>query len=233
MMYFPICLDIQGRCCIVVGGGLVAARKVASLLEHGGLVRVISPELTPELRQRHVAGDLEWRATSYQEGDLDDAFLVIAATDDEEVQARVHAEATARRILLNVADVPKWCNFILPATLRRGDLNIAVSTSGKSPALAKRLRRELEARFGPEYGELTEILGSLRPLVLAMGRPHSENQELFSRLLHDDFPAWVRERNWPRMAAHLRAVLGPVAETVEVERLLGQASWHDRGSGAV
>jgi len=231
MMYFPICLDIQGRCCVVVGGGRVAARKVASLLEHGGRVRVISPELTPELARRHAAGELEWRATRDRDGDLGDAFLVIAATDDEEVQARVHAEATARRILLNVADVPKWCNFILPATVRRGALSIAVSTGGKSPALAKRLRQELAARFGQEYGELTEILGRLRPLVLAMGKPHLENQELFSRLLHDDLPAWIRARNWPRIDKHLREVLGPAAASVEVELLLAQAPWHYRGSG--
>lgn len=232
-MYFPICLDIQGRCCVVVGGGRVAERKVASLLEHGGRVRLISPELTPELRRRHAAGELEWRPTSYQEGDLMDAFLVIAATDDEAVQARVHAEAATRQTLLNVADVPKWCNFILPATVRRGDLSIAVSTGGKSPALAKRLRRELEAGFGPEYGLLTELLGSLRPVVLAMGRPHRENQELFSRLLHDDFPAWVRERNWPCIEEHLRAVLGPAAATPAGERLLAQAPWNYRGNGTV
>lgn len=231
-MYFPICLDIQGRCCVVVGGGRVAERKVAILLEHGGRVRVISPELTPGLRRRHEAGEVEWRAASYQEGDLAEAFLVIAATDDAAVQARVYAEAKEHQILVNVADVPKWCNFILPATVRRGALSIAVSTGGKSPALAKRLRQELATRFGPEYGELTDILGRLRPLVLAMGRPHLENQELFSRLLHDDFPTWVRERNWPRIAEHLRAVLGPAAETLEVERLLAQAPWNYRGSGA-
>ena len=231
-MYFPICLDIKGRCCLVVGGGRVAARKVASLLEHGGRVRVISPELTPELARLHTAGKLEWRAASYQDGDLADAFLVIAATDDAEVQARVHAEAEARHILLNVADVPKWCNFILPATVRRGDLSIAVSTGGKSPAMAKRLRRELEAGLGPEYGLLTELLGRLRPLVLAMGRPHLENQELFSRMLHDDFPTWVRERNWPRITAHLRAVLGPAAANAKIERFLARDPWQERGSGA-
>lgn len=230
-MYFPICLDIKDRCCVVVGGGRVAERKVASLLEHGGRVRVISPELTPELLRLHEAGELAWRATNYQDGDLLDAFLVIAATDDEEVQARVHAEASARQLLLNVADVPKWCNFILPATVRRGDLSIAVSTGGKSPALAKRLRQELATRFGPEYGELTNLLGRLRPLVLAMGRPHQENQELFNRLLHDDLPTWVRERSWPRIAEHLRTVLGPAAETLEVERLLAQAPRLYRGNG--
>lgn len=231
-MYFPICLDIHGRCCVVVGGGRVAERKVGGLLAHGGRVRVISPELTPELRRRHAAGEVEWREANYQGGDLSDAFLVIAATDDKEVQAQVYAEASARHTLVNVADVPKWCNFILPATVRRGDLTIAVSTGGKSPAMAKRLRRELEAGLGPEYGELTDLLGRLRPLVLAMARPHAENQALFNQLLHDDFPTWVRERNWPRIVQHLRAVLGPAAVTPDVERLLAQAPWQNRGYGA-
>jgi len=231
-VYFPICLDIEQRICLVIGGGRVAERKVQSLLAHGGRVRVISPDLTPQLMELREQGALDWQARDYRDGDLAGAFLVIAATDDTEVQARVHAEAERCNILLNVADVPKWCNFILPATARRGDLAISVSTGGKSPVLASRLRQELEARFGPEYGELTEILGQLRPLVLAQERPHSENRELFSRLVHPDFPEWVRRRDWQSIGRHVREVLGPEVDLAGLETLLASGRGSLTGSSA-
>ena len=208
MPYYPICLDINDRHCIVIGGGRVAARKVQGLLDHGARVTVISPELTGELAALHAADRLAWRERPYREGDLGGAFLVIAATDDPQVQARVHAEAEEGNILLNVADVPKWCNFILPATVRRGDFTLAVSTGGKSPALAKQLRQELEAQFGEEYAILLEVLGALRPLVLALGWPHADNKVLFARLLHADMPAWIRDNRWDKVTGHLRGVLG-------------------------
>ena len=208
MSYYPICLDITGRHCIVIGGGRVAARKAQGLLAHGARVTVISPDLDAELMVLEQDGRLAWRARPYQAGDLADAFLVIAATDDAEVQERIHAEAEANNVLLNVADVPKWCNFILPATVRRGDFCLSVSTGGKSPALAKQLRQELEQQFGEEYATLLTVLGALRPLVLAQGRPHTDNKIVFERLLHPDMPAWLRANRWDKMTAHLRGVLG-------------------------
>ena len=207
--YFPVCLKIAGRQCLVIGGGRVGERKVQGLLAHGAKVKVISPELSEVLSALLRDGAIDWLARLYQEGDLAGAFLVIAATDDPAVQERIHAEAEARNILLNVADVPKWCNFILPATARRGDLAISVSTAGKSPALASTLRQGLEAQFGQEYGVLVDILGSLRDTVLAGGRPHAENKVLFARLADPEMAEWIKDGLWNKLAHHIQEVLGP------------------------
>lgn len=208
MKYFPINLLIAERKCVVIGGGRVAARKVATLLECGGVIEVISPELSEELREHHRQGRLSWRDRPYQLGDLAGAFLVIAATDAEEVQAAVFAEASAANQLINVADVPQRCNFILPAVVSRGDLVLAVSTAGKSPALARRIRKQLAEAYGDEYGSVVEIMGRLRPAVLALGLGSGRNKEIFTDLLHDDFAGWVRAGDWPAIESHLRAVLG-------------------------
>lgn len=208
MHYFPICLDIAGRHCVIIGGGRVAERKVRALLEHDARITVISPELTEELISLHEAEGLVWVNRSYQEGDLVGVFLVIAATDDPEVQQRVYDEANKNNILLNVADVPKWCNFILPATVRKGDLSISVSTGGKSPALASQLRRELEDQFGPEYEVLLCLLGELRSGVLGQGRSHEENKDLFNQLLHPKMVEWIRNGDWESIGTHIRNKVG-------------------------
>ena len=208
MPYYPVCLDLQDRPCVVVGGGKVAERKVKGLLACNAQVKVISPDLTELLLQLHANGQLEWLNRPYRNGDLSQTFLVIAATDDEQAQQMVQDEATQLNKLLNVADVPQRCNFILPATVRRGDLTIAVATGGKSPALAKKLRKELEKRIGPEYTILVNILGALRPQVLASGLSQPENELLFHKLLHDDMLKWIEKRDWSRMENHILSVLG-------------------------
>ncbi len=208
MSFYPICLDLQGRTCIVVGGGRVAERKVTGLLSCKAKVAVISPELTDELQRQNNVGIIDWIAREYRAGDLARAFLVIAATDDEETQEQVYQEAVAANLLLNVADVPRRCNFILPATVRQGDLVIAVSTGGKSPALAGRLRMELEKKYGKEYRVLVDILGAIRPVILAAGLPQSDNEQLFKLLLHDDMPDWIRDKEWSRLEHHFADVLG-------------------------
>ena len=146
MSFYPICLDLEAHHCVVVGGGRVAERKVLGLLSCRAQVSVISPLVTNELHLQHANGTILWIDREYRQGDLAGAFLVIAATDDEETQKQVYEEADANNLLLNVADVPHRCNFILPATARRGDLTISVSTAGKSPALARKIRMELEKR---------------------------------------------------------------------------------------
>ena len=208
MNFYPICLDITHRHCIVIGGGKVAARKAQGLLDHQARVTMISPELGEESAALHAKNLLTWLDRPYREGDLADAFLVIAATDDPEVQECIHAEAEKNNILLNVADVPKWCNFILPATVRRGDFSLAISTGGKSPALAKRMRKDLENQFGPEYAVLLKTLGALRPLVLDLKLPHDDNKQIFEQLLHDDMVLWIRDNHWDKVLTHFRKILG-------------------------
>ena len=208
MSFYPICLDLEARACVVVGGGRVAERKVLGLLSCQAQVSVISPELTEELQLQHASGNIEWIDREYRQGDLAQAFLVIAATDDEETQKQVYVEADTSNLLLNVADVPKRCNFILPASAKQGDLTISVSTAGKTPALARKIRMELEKRYGPEYRVLVDILGAVRPQVLASGLPQIENEQLFKQLLHDDMEEWIKNKNWDSIEKHLRAVLG-------------------------
>jgi precorrin-2 dehydrogenase/sirohydrochlorin ferrochelatase len=208
MSFYPISLDLEARTCVVVGGGRVAERKVLGLLSCQAQVSVISPELTEELQLQHASGNIEWIDREYRQGDLAQAFLVIAATDDEETQKQVYVEADTNNLLLNVADVPQRCNFILPATARQGDLAISVSTAGKSPALARKIRMELEKRYGPEYRVLVDILGAVRPQVLAFGMEQLENEDLFKQLLHDDMEEWIKNKNWDSIENHLRAVLG-------------------------
>ena len=192
MPYYPICLDISGRPCLVVGGGRVAERKVAGLLEAGAKVTVVSPETTAAIEELARTGRVALIRRAVRPEDIRDVALVIAATDDRQVQAMVHREAEARGILVNVADVPEFCSFILPARVQRGDLSIAVSTSGASPALAKRIRERLEGEFGPEYGPLLAIMAALRCRVLARNQPSEDNERFFGAMLEQDLAERVR-----------------------------------------
>ena len=151
---------------------------------------------------------ISWEQREYQPGDLAGSFLVIAATDNTLVQQEVYREAEKNGQLVNVADVPELCNFILPASVKRNDLSISVSTAGKSPALARKIRQHLESVIGEEYGVLAEILGLLRQEVLKKDRPHEENKVVFANLLHDDFVDWIRESNWIKIEEHLTNTLG-------------------------
>jgi precorrin-2 dehydrogenase/sirohydrochlorin ferrochelatase len=218
MSYYPISLDLKGRICIVIGGGKVAERKVRGLLACEAEVQVISPRLTSGLSGLFRAGRLTWHGRDYRPGDLEEGFLVIAATDNEQVQQQTYEEAEERNILINVADVPTRCNFILPATVRQGDLTISVSTGGKSPALAKQLRQQLEKSFGPEYKTVVDILGGLRGKILALGRPQVENEALFNKLLHRDMALWVKDREWEKVEHHIKTVLGKDVPLEQLEK---------------
>jgi len=160
--YYPIMLDIKGERCVVVGGGEVALRKAQSLLDCGARVRVISPALCPDLDKMRDSKTIEYIAREYRDNDLDGAMLVVAATDDREVNTQIMQEAESLSMLCNVVDDPELSNFIVPSSLRRGSLTIAVSTGGKSPALARRIRTELEKHFGDEYDSLVSLVEQVR-----------------------------------------------------------------------
>ncbi len=203
MQYYPICLRVEGRRCLVIGGGKVAERKVWGLLESGACVMVISPELTVGLSRLQSEGKIAWEDRVYQQDDVLGFFLVMAATDDRLVQDQVLADAGRHQILLNVADVPEKCHFILPALVKRGALSIAISTSGKSPALAKRLRRELELLIGRDYEILTEALGLIRPFILQQNLPQGENEMIFQGLVDGDILELIRRCDFPNLQAYL------------------------------
>ncbi len=162
MTHFAVGLDLRDRMCVVVGGGSVAERRTGGLLASGARVTVVAPTLVPGLEARAAAGEIAVRRRPYVEGDLAGAFLAIAATDAPEVNAAVAAEARARGVLVNVADDPARGDFIVLATVRRGDLQIAISTGGRSPALARRVREDLERLLPPEYDQLLAVQAELR-----------------------------------------------------------------------
>ncbi len=163
--YYPVFLDIKGKKCVVVGGGQVALRKVKVLLEHGADVEVISPDLCPELTELARSGAIRMVARGYQAGDLKKAFVAIAATDNDETNQRVASEARKNSVLINVVDNATSSDFILPSYLRRGQITVAVSTNGVSPALARKIRSRLEEELGEEYGRLASLIGETRTEV--------------------------------------------------------------------
>jgi precorrin-2 dehydrogenase/sirohydrochlorin ferrochelatase len=162
MRYYPIYLDLKGRDVLVVGGGAVAEGKALQLLEAGARVTVVSPELTEALRAAADRAEITYIGGSFAEGDLNSMFLVISATDDRKVNEKVAIAARERGALCNVVDQPDLCNFITPALVTRGELQISVSTGGGSPTLTQRVKREVAALIGEEYGVMLEIAAEMR-----------------------------------------------------------------------
>jgi precorrin-2 dehydrogenase / sirohydrochlorin ferrochelatase len=165
--YFPAFLDLRGRRCLVVGGGPVGERKVRDLLVSGAAVTLVSPTLTDSLAALVAEGSLDHRARPFRRRDVQGCAVVIAATGVTATDAQIAEEARRRRALVNVVDRPQHCDFIAPSVLRRGELQIAVSTGGRSPALAREIRRGLEPLFAPDYGDVVERVGQQRRRTLA------------------------------------------------------------------
>jgi precorrin-2 dehydrogenase/sirohydrochlorin ferrochelatase len=163
--FYPMFLKISGKRCVVVGGGGVALRKVRALLEHGASVEVISPDPCPELIELEGRGEIDILHRQYQLGDLQGALIAIAATDSSDINQQVIKEARSKATLVNAADDLENSDFILPSYLRRGDMTIAISTAGRSPALARKIRTRLEKEFGDEYASLVRLIGEVRAEV--------------------------------------------------------------------
>lgn len=181
--YYALSLNLTGKKCLVVGGGRVAERKVKSLLECNARVKVVSLEVTDTLRELAQAGEIDYEAREYCEEDLEQVFVAISATDSQELNRKVAQDCFARNIPINVVDDPEYCSFIVPAVVRRGNLTISISTGGKSPALAKKIRQELEQQYGNEYAILLEYLGWARELVLAQVPCQKEREKKFRQLV--------------------------------------------------
>ena len=160
--YYPIFLDIENRNVVIIGGGEVCARKAETMMRYGAKVTIVSPELTPEIERWAGNGQLAIHRKRYDTADIEDAHIVIASTDDTSVNERVAADARALRIPVNVVDVTHLCEFIVPAIIEKDGIQIAISTGGKSPALARTLKEDLNRTVGAEYSEINHLLGSLR-----------------------------------------------------------------------
>ncbi len=180
--FFPVFLNLKDKLCIVVGGGKVAERKVENLLTAQAKVKVISPEVTLKLKKLVEEGKIEWEKRIYKKGDLNSAWLVIAATNNPEIQKEIFKEAEEKRIFCNVVDVPELCSFIVPSTIRRGLLTIAISTSGVSPAVARRLRETLEQIIGEEYTLYLKLMKDLRKQILNLNISSEEKEEKLQKL---------------------------------------------------
>lgn len=191
-VYYPVYLNLENKRCLVVGGGEVAERKVLTLLEAGAGVMVISPRLTARLRELVRQQRITWLERGYQKGDLKDCFLVIGATDDRKLHKQLTAEADQYNLLINIVDVPEYCNFIVPSTVKRGDLLISISTGGKSPALAKKIRRQLEQEFGPEYAEFLNLMGQCRQEIIRKVPDGQRRKAIFQQLVDTDLLQLVK-----------------------------------------
>jgi precorrin-2 dehydrogenase / sirohydrochlorin ferrochelatase len=184
--FYIACLRLTGRRCVVVGGGEVALEKVEGLLACDGRVVLVAPEAVDELRELAREGSIEWIRREYETGDLEATFIAIAATDDTDVNIRVYDDAERRAMLVNVVDVPPLCNFILPAIVRTGPLAIAISTAGASPALAKRIKRQVAEEFGEPYARLAVLLNEVRGWAKGTLPTYQDRKAFFEEIVNGE-----------------------------------------------
>jgi precorrin-2 dehydrogenase/sirohydrochlorin ferrochelatase len=206
--FYMACLDLTGRPCLVVGAGPVGVEKIEGLLAAGARVTVIAPEAVPAVRELAADGAVAWEQREYETSDLEGRMLVVAATADTELNVRVFRDAERRAMLVNVVDVPPLCNFILPAIVRAGPIAIAISTSGASPALAKRLKREIAAEFGASHARLAELLNDMRAWAKDTFPTYEQRRDFFEGIVNGD----------PDPIALLRAGDEPAVRALLAER---------------
>ena len=208
MKYYPINLNIRNKRCVVIGGGEVAERKVGQLIKAGAQVIVISPRLTKKLRNLTIKEKIQHINRNYKAGDLRGAILAFAATDDHNVNRQALEEARRRRVLLNIVDSPEGCDFIVPSLVARGDLLLTVSTSGKSPALSKKIRKELKALYGREYSVFLKLLGSIRESLLTNPFLRRRRGNTFRRLVNSRLLSMIKQANSRGVDKILKDILG-------------------------
>jgi precorrin-2 dehydrogenase/sirohydrochlorin ferrochelatase len=216
MSYYPVLIHLEGKQVIVVGGGSVAERKIEKLLEYGAGVHVVSRDLTPRLRKYKEEGTIGFLGHHFREDYLEEAFMVIAATDDPTLNHEVSEKAKVKGLLVNAVDQPSDCNFIVPSILRRGDLLIAVSTSGKSPALAKKVREALEESFGKEYESLLNLMGRLREDILSQRLSQDENRRIFHELVNSPILEAIARKDWNEVTVILNGIIPEKLSTEDV-----------------
>lgn len=217
MFLYPVNLDIHNQLCLVVGGGAVARRKIEALLPCGPRIRVISPVVCQRIAELAEEQRIDLKQRKYQQGDLTGAKLVFAATDNRGTQEQVVAEADAAGILVNVITAPDACSFQVPAMCRQGDLLITVATGGGSPALAARIRKELEGQYGPEYSLLLFLMACVRKQVVASSDVTAQHKIIFEKLLDSDILVSIKTRQWTRLAETLHDIL---PSEVEISALI-------------
>lgn len=206
-MFFPIYLNLNGNRVVVVGGGEVAERKVASLSGTGATIVVISPTLTPPLLALAQSNVIEWKKRRFAIGDSSGATLVLSATNDPAISHEVWEEARNAGILVNTADQPALCDFIMPAVVRRGELALAISTGGASPALAATLREKLTEILGPEYEDLLQILSRARPEIQRRFQDERDRKALHYRILESNLIGLLKRQDRENAERLLREII--------------------------
>jgi len=193
MKYYPLFLDLRKRPCVVVGGGQIAERKTLSLLEAGADVTIVSPALTPKLKELSDSNKIKHRQKHFEDKDITDASLVIAATNSREVNSQVGGICRKKQVLVNVAAPPEESSFIVPSVVERGELLIAVSTGGASPALSRKIRLELEQRFGPEYELFLQKMTAVRNRLMEEVADESARRAALQALVDSDVLDLLRQ----------------------------------------
>lgn len=193
--YYPIYVDLENKPVLVVGGGKVAQRKVKTLLEHGAVVRIVSPKILPHLRELVDDSNCIWQEKKYSSDDIHDAIIIFSCTEIEELNQRVAEDAAEACRLVNVVDDPEKCTFILPSIMSQGDLKIAVSTSGSSPLVAKQIRQKLEAEFGDEYKEYLALLKSWRKEVKEK-MTHEQKEKFWERVTDGEVLQLIKNKQY-------------------------------------
>lgn len=219
MKYYPINLDVRNRECLVVGGGGIGARKVETLLKCGARVTVVCLAASPKLAELAQRKEIVLFKRQYESGDQDGKFLIIAATDNETLNRRIYEDAEKCQRPCNIVDRPEICSFIVPSIISRGDLTIAISTSGTSPAFAKWLRKDLETMFGKEYETFLELMGAVREKVLSENRDPDARKAVFETLATSGIPEKIRDGDTDGIDRILRDVVG---DGYEYRELVGK-----------
>jgi precorrin-2 dehydrogenase/sirohydrochlorin ferrochelatase len=212
-LYYPIFVDLKGKTVAVVGGGMIAWRKVEPLVDAGACVKVIAPMIIDEIARYE---GVEAVRRNYAPGDLEGACLVIAATDDEETNEAVSRDAAQRSILCNVVDRPELCSFIVPSVIQKGPIKIAISTGGVSPSLSKKMRIDLDRLIGDEYATLALIMGRIRPLVLSGEGGYESHKRIFEVLINSELIDAIRNRDRNLAEDILSEALGEYIDLGEV-----------------
>jgi precorrin-2 dehydrogenase / sirohydrochlorin ferrochelatase len=219
--YYPIYLDIENRAVVIIGGGNVCARKAETMMKYGARVTVISPEFTDEIEAWAREGRLALKRKTYDASDVEGANIVIASTDDQSVNEQIAADCRARRIPVNVVDVTPLCEFIVPAIIEKGSIQIAISTGGKSPALARTLKEDLQRSIGPEYAEVNDVLGTLREEAKRVLPTDVDRKRFFDGIIADGILDLLRQGKrreaYETIARACEAAGVPVSERVRQE----------------
>jgi siroheme synthase-like protein len=215
-MFYPIFLNLEHHRIVVIGGGEVAERKIESLLDTGATIAVISPEVTPHIASLSAQNRIELFNRAYAPGDCAGAALVFSATGDTETSKAIYAEAKTLGVFINTADQSAQCSFIMPAVVRRGDIGVAISTSGTSPALAARLRHKISGVIGPEYARLVELLSRARPEIRNRVATEKNRKDLHYRIIDSDITTLLKSDDIGPAERRLKQIIEDfVAETRE------------------